>query len=116
MSLKIIYDNSDEFLNRAGTLDFEDYIGFELRPDWGDALFLAESLPSLKEFVARNPGYHIVSCSPWLMVNRLVEGMRLYRLAWGGDPDPDLIFVRTRDYWERVTLRATNGRSSAERR
>jgi hypothetical protein len=73
MSSKIIYDNSDEFLNRAGTLDFEDYIGFELRPDWRDALFLADSLPCLKEFVARNPGYHIVSCSPYMMVNKLVE-------------------------------------------
>ena len=113
---KFIIDNPAEFDRRVGLMRIEDYHQIGIEPDL-TSMYQEWEMERVHEFVKTHPGYHIVSVFPGLMLNRFVSHTDRWMLA-DGDPDPELVKVITRRFWQRLSegIKASKPRSFAKLR
>ena len=111
---KFIIDNPKEFVLRVGLLHIEDYVQMGIRPEF-TSMFQEWEMEGVHAFVKMHPEYHIVSVFPGLMLNRFVSHTNRWMLA-DGDPDPELIKVITRRFWQKAKrdIEASQPRSFAK--
>jgi hypothetical protein len=86
-------DRWDKFATRVEILQMDELSEIGLTSDSANGIFFPEKIPSLLEWCANNPRYHIISLKDKVHFNCFVEDAKWYYVGAGSN-DPNLKHVQ----------------------